>query len=44
MSYVPRYLSESSSRKHVTVDLNLREWQLKKIYEVLHMLTLVVLL
>ena len=35
MSYVPKYLSESSSIKHVTVDFQL---------EVLHMLTLVVLL
>ena len=30
MAYVPKYLSESSSIKHVTVDPQLEEWQLKK--------------
>ena len=31
MSYVPNYLSEPSSIKNVTVNLQLEEWQLKKI-------------
>ena len=31
MNYVPKYLSESSSIKHVTVDLQLEGVQLKKI-------------
>ena len=44
MSYVPKYLSESSSIKHVTVDLQLEGVTSKKDLEVLHMLTQVVLL
>ena len=44
MSYVPNYSSESSSIKHITVDLKLAGIATKKDLEVLHMLTLVVLL
>ena len=44
MSYVPKYLSESSLIKHVTVDLQLEGVATKKDLEgILHMLTVLVL-